>query len=218
MGMADERRAEPTLLSNELLEELEGHWRRQQAPVLERLLPGLTDEEMDESTRPIGLRLPAEARVWWGWHDGATPVSPPALRELGPAKAFMQLREAIAYYRMMRDVALETVSEATAGEPERGLADPDYYWHPSWFPITVPTWTIACDCSVPDNAPTPIRSVSHAGDPEGFMEPKAQSLGELVSLWVRALETGAWHYNPERVGWDANPELLDFPAEQSALL
>jgi hypothetical protein len=31
--------------------------------------PRLADEEMDVLTAPLGLRLPCEARVWWGWHE-----------------------------------------------------------------------------------------------------------------------------------------------------
>ena len=64
---------DPPELSIELLEELERQWRVQGAPLVAGLAPGLTDTEIDALTEPIGLRLPAEPRLWWRWHDGAAP-------------------------------------------------------------------------------------------------------------------------------------------------
>ena len=57
-------------LTVDLLEQLAERWRRQRAPITEALSPGLDEEEMDALIAPLGLSLPVEARVWWGWHDG----------------------------------------------------------------------------------------------------------------------------------------------------
>jgi hypothetical protein len=58
------------LLTEHLLEELAERWRALRAPIADSLRPGLSDAEMDALVSPLGLRLPHEARVWWGWHDG----------------------------------------------------------------------------------------------------------------------------------------------------
>lgn len=59
------------MLSKELLEDPAARWRRQDMPIAGSLRPGLSDAEMDPLTEPLGIRLPREARTWWGWHDGA---------------------------------------------------------------------------------------------------------------------------------------------------
>jgi cell wall assembly regulator SMI1 len=91
------------MLTEDLLDELEGHLRRQRAPLLEGSNPGLTDQDIDELTAPLEIRLPREARMWWQWHDGAGSTGELAVyRELGPGLAFYSLREAVDAYRQMR--------------------------------------------------------------------------------------------------------------------
>jgi hypothetical protein len=55
-----------TLLSEALLEEFAARLRAQRAPAWDAAQPGLSDSEMERLVRPIGLRLPFEARLWWG--------------------------------------------------------------------------------------------------------------------------------------------------------
>ncbi len=92
-------------LSDELLDQLERRWRDQGAIVARLLRPGLTDEEMDAVTAPLGIHLPREARRWWGWHDGARPPAPGARpAELGPSRWFMPLADAVANCESLREV------------------------------------------------------------------------------------------------------------------
>jgi hypothetical protein len=58
------------VLDHELLADLEAAWRSQGAEIAGLLAPGLGDEAMAALLQPLGLTLPEEARIWWGWHDG----------------------------------------------------------------------------------------------------------------------------------------------------
>ena len=79
------------VLTADLLETLERGWARQSAPVMEHLRPGLSPERIDDLTAPVGLRLPVEARIWWGWHDGVDVRLGPRT-ELGPSLPFSTAR------------------------------------------------------------------------------------------------------------------------------
>src|ERR1700712_5378996 len=61
---------DPIPLTPALLDELESRWRNANAAILGDLAPGLSDEQIDDLTLSVGLRLPEEARMWWRWHRG----------------------------------------------------------------------------------------------------------------------------------------------------
>jgi len=60
----------PTLLTTDLLDRFEARLRGAGAPIVDAWAPGLTDAQIDELVRPLGIDLPKEARVWWRWHNG----------------------------------------------------------------------------------------------------------------------------------------------------
>lgn len=201
------------MLSAELLQDLEDHWRRQQAPLAERLQPGLTDAEIDELTAPLGIVLATEVRIWWGWHNGASPSDSLRVdREFGPGFVFLPLGEAIALYRQMRQIFRDIWE---ADDPQMV----NYWWRPTWFPITERRGAVRCDCAVPPGAPTPIYwAYSHDHDAEGLTNPKVASFGTMVTWWLEALETGAWYYNASANRWEHQPELLPPERERSGLV
>jgi hypothetical protein len=91
---------DPQAVTNELLDagllaQLEDCWRACGAPVADALRPGLTDDEMDALTAPLGIRLPAEARRWWGWHDGANAKPGYEAPLLGPQRPLYPLARAV---------------------------------------------------------------------------------------------------------------------------
>ncbi len=178
------------MLSTDQLERLLDRSRNAGAGVVGRLRPGLSDDQMDRLTAPLGLRLPSEARTWWGWHDG-TDGGPDRLAadiELGPMLEFLTLSEAVDLYRMKREVGAEV-------RPE----EPDWYWHRTWLPITR-YGKIACECEVPEDAASPILGLDHEinGD---FDRPIAESWGQMVSWWIDEFERGAWYFDSERRRW-----------------
>lgn len=183
--------ASPPFLNAELLRILEAELRAQGAPVVANWRPGLSEPQMNELLDPLPLRLTLEARRWWGWHDGvALPAEALAVeRELGPERDFIPLAEALDGYQDLVSMALTEAEESS-----------ELLWHPHWMPVSR-FGAIACDCSGPDDAPTPIRDVDyhHASRPGQIV---ARSFGEMVSWWIDALHIGAWQYDASRRRWD----------------
>jgi cell wall assembly regulator SMI1 len=199
------------LLSPGMLDDLEQQWQIQGAPVLEHLRPGLAGPETDAIVAPLGLRLPVEARTWWSWHDGAnTKGGPAVLRTIGAGFEYLPLAEAAEQYRLCREASVQAAETARQAGP---ASEPEYWWAPHWFPVTLTGYggVVACDCSVDSGGPTPIRMVWWAGR-ESFAEPVAQSFGQMVSWWIDALKTGVWRYEEGPKQWRVNHERLDDPS------
>ena len=122
------------MLDAAILQAYESRLRAQGVPVDEWGRAGLTDEKMSETLAPLGLSLPVEGCVWWGWHDGATGEGREKL--LGPnGEKFLSLAEAVETYREFRAIVQELV------EPDIPLlADADYRWNPAWLQSGVPSF------------------------------------------------------------------------------
>jgi cell wall assembly regulator SMI1 len=188
------------LLTEEMLEALVARWREQGAAIADDLRPGLAEAEMRAATEPFGLTLPAEARVWWGWHDGTASMT--GTSALGLDLLYLPLSTALAVYQTQLRIAAQVAEGADS------LAAGDV-WPRSWLPLSTKGagMMMVCDCGVPEGAPTPIRHVDH----EFFdrsRTPVANSLGTVVTWWIDALDRGAWTYNRERRSWEELPERL----------
>jgi len=206
------------LLHTDLLEELAARWRAQRAPIADGLRPGLSDAEIDALTGPLDLDLPEEARVWWGWHDGVArhPSGLLVYQQMGGiGLPFFSLEEAVARYRSRRSMAVDAATHGRPGEP---LSSADYWWHPSWFPITDTDWaaTIACDCDVAAGAPSPVRVV-HWEDYSEAGAVAASSLGEVVRWWIEALDSGRFRYDAARNAWWADRADTPLTRERSEI-
>jgi cell wall assembly regulator SMI1 len=203
------------VLDEGMLEALDQQWRRQGAPIAASLRPGLSDAEMEAIVGPLGVMLPAEARVWWGWHDGTSAMTNDYA--LGLDFIFLPLERAVAVYRQVREIAL-SVAAPRPGEEE---LDEDSIWDQSWFPLSKggDGTVVACDCTVEEGAPSPIRSVNWGNRGARSAAPVADSLGTVVSWWIEALDGGAWTYSHERRRWDRHPDRIPDPRrEQSGLV
>ena len=143
---------------------------------------------MDALTDPIGLKLPLEARRWWEWHDGAEPQIPGIAAETGPGRAFLSLAESVREWQRLHQLLLEA---SHAGDPD---------WRESWLPIDAQKRPILFDCGVGFGDPVPVRSF--------FMEdPTAgatgvSSIGELVLVWIQAIDCVAWTYDRGPDHWE----------------
>jgi hypothetical protein len=212
------RMPEPRMLDIGLCEQLERRWISQGAPLAGRLRPGLTERQMDELTEPLGLRLPVEARLWWGWHDGAAVGRYSVSRELGPAREFLSLSAAVEHYEQRRRMA----AQAIEGAPPP-MSEPDWWWHPTWLPVTNGGPTIACECSVAQGEPCPMLVVDWHEAAEWIEFPEAAdpvrtgSFGEMVEIWLRALDCGAWRFDASIGHWDGDYALLDPHDEQTGM-
>jgi cell wall assembly regulator SMI1 len=109
------------VLSLTQLERLEALWAEQRVPLVEHLRRGLADKEIETQLQSLGLRLPSEAALWWGWHDGVPSGQP---RDMGGSCfAFLPLGDAIREHQPSRRVA------ETAARTEE---EADHLWHPSY--------------------------------------------------------------------------------------
>lgn len=173
------------VLSEDLLEEQALRWRRQGMAIATSLRPGLSDDEIDELTSPLGITLPREARIWWGWHDGAFGPDPDrGNTELGPGRLFSSLADAVGNTNSVRDIM-------------RGVdGELDPAWRSSWLTMNWGGDTTVFDCGVGFDEPVPVRSYR-------FEEPEAgatgvPSIGTLVTLYIDAFDRGAWAYDRSR--------------------
>jgi hypothetical protein len=186
-----------------LLVELESELRRQHCPLVERLAPGRSAQGL-EIGPDRGWELPDEARVWWSWHDGApgTYVDPPDFA-LGGSWVLLSLDEALARLDWSREIA------SMAVEPGMTVED---LWPRSWLPITraVNGDCITVDTAAPRGSPSTTR-LFRQGDVE-LVAAALPSLAALIDVWLQALRTGAWRYEPGW-GWHNNPRALPAPFE-----
>jgi hypothetical protein len=176
------------MLDQQLLNELEGRWRSQGALVADYLAPGLSDDEMQALVTPLGLRLPREARLWWGWHNGTVADAPNLAWDIGPSRAFFSLELA--------------VEESLGGREDlEGCG-----WQAGWIQVTSDRSRIYIDCSGDDNEPVSVWAVDWELD--NPVAPTLGSFGDLVSTWITAIDLGAWKWNADRNGWDWDRDKL----------
>ncbi len=148
-------------------------WRSQGASIADYLLPGLSRAEIESGFASVGLVPPREAFVWWGWHNGVAGNHQP-----GPGDMQLpSLAECIEHVR--RERGLDSELQEAGSDP---------VWGPDWFCLTN---SIAIATEVPDDDPSPAYLV-HWHYVDVPAPPIAQSVGELVSNWIRAIEMGAW--------------------------
>lgn len=192
------------MLTVDGLEQLLDRWRSAGAPIAESLRPGLSEQAQDAIVTPLGLRLPHEARVWWGWHDGTNTTT--ASYAIGLDLLYLPLEKALGVYKRQLHVA------ATVASGDDSLS-PEDVWPDNWLPISIRGngAMMVCDCSVPEGSPTPIRHVDHEFFNQA-VDPVAPSLGTVVSSWIDALDTGAWTFNPGLKRWDHDPSRLSDPS------
>jgi hypothetical protein len=89
-------------LTEELLARLERCLSDQRLPWLSSRRQPLTDDEIDQLTRPVGIELPPELRLRWRWFNGA---SAPRRVELTPVLEVVSLEVALRGREAMIDVA-----------------------------------------------------------------------------------------------------------------
>jgi hypothetical protein len=174
------------MLTRELLEALKARWVERRLPIVDALQRGLTDDEMDATTVPVGVMLPREARVLWGWHNGARKTDAHPVEAMGLA--------GLLYPFWSLQTAAQRYVEGRRMWDEIDPGELDYWWPAQWFWVTWEAGEVMIDCSVPAGSPSPVTH-SHYQDrrPDlDFVEPRARSLGEVVSWWIDAFDAGIY--------------------------
>ncbi|GIF26087.1 hypothetical protein BJ973_003357 [Actinoplanes tereljensis] len=189
------------MLRNEDLIRLEAAWVAQGAPIAGDLAPGLGDARLDELLAVDDLVLPAELRLWWGWHDGVgSGVWNEPVSRLGAGSwAFLSLGEALEQRR-------SEISMGGGSFP----ADPGDWagqWAPWWLPVAVAgsAYLFADLSAVGLEAPIHL----WAQQPDDVFTVQFPSFGDVVAGWADGLERGYFVWSAERNEWDIPGNLPD---------
>ena len=172
----------PLRLSSELLNRLEQTWVEQHAPLASHLRPGLTDTQMDDITAPLGVLLPPEARLWWGWHDGVDAPGPYRLWATGAGQYLLSLQESVAEALFQRSLQ-DALTDPNSTAPTVDL------WRLTRVPAidSMSGSLIAIDTA--DRGPlSPVYWKDRDGN--SSRPPVVPSLGTMISWWIDALEDG----------------------------
>jgi cell wall assembly regulator SMI1 len=202
----------PDILDEELLGELKERWRRQGAPIASRLRPGRQDGSFDAVTEPLGLRVPAEARTWWSWHDGATTD--------GFRISWMLIGTGWSFYSLDDAVAEAVEQRQRATEVARSTKlDPSAVWNWDWLPISTDTHggVIVVDGARQLEGATPV----YYFEPEDGGGPRpvaAHSFGQMIRWWIEALDKGWTGWDPTSKAWAYDPYKIDPAIERTRLV
>ena len=198
--MPDVAGPKPPHLSPEQLKRLWAQLANQEAPVIERSAPGLTDNEIDRLAEPRGVRSGSELRIWWGWRNGvaADDVQKSVERELGPGLEFLPLEECLELYKWCRTE----------------FDDPEWSWPETWLPF-MPFGRFAVELAGRSTSAVRDMDFHHTGHPGRVV---AGSLGEVVAWWTEALESGAWKFDRERPVWRRETMLISPERDRSGLV
>lgn len=181
----------PQRLTSELLENYAADLRSLGVPIADCLAPGLASERMDLMTHPLGLDLPTEARVWWGWHDGVagSDAVPTDVTITGSGWRYLSLEQALNATTETRDVA----------DRFGPRDDPSGGWPSEWIVVlrAMHGAVAAIDCAV-ESSGSPVYVVEwEEGFPTG---PSSPSMGSMVAGWIDAVARGIHGYERGR-GW-----------------
>jgi hypothetical protein len=191
------------LLTEAILDQFLDAIRASGARLAEHLQPGVSDREIDELITAAGVSLPTEARTWWRWRNG---VSASAKLALAGDFRWLPLDRAVDEYRELRRESVALAEQPWSAGP---AADPDYFWAARFFPVITTSYgAITCDCSVPENAQSPMRMVHwEGGSTDGSNA--TSSFAELLDWWIDAIRTGGWVHDGRHYGLTRVHECLD---------
>ena len=160
--------AQPTILTEALLDELKARWREQGAPIAGQLQPGIDDATMAEITAPLGLTVPSEARTWYRWHNGATETEGRTDAKMGGMGwRFLSLQRSIALVHKHRGLALE------AWNGDQTQAKRGFWW--TWLPLADNPHggvMFVDGSAAPDPPKTPVRYTEREFDAAAGTEPR----------------------------------------------
>jgi hypothetical protein len=189
-----------------LLRDLEHVARSQGASWPDLLRPGLTEDEIDGLTQPLGLTLPVEARTLFAWHDGVESGANPADSLILPPARFVGLRELTALYGDWWWPAVEEIAASDNIEPSD-------FWPREYFPVLHGSY-------FPNGNPVMIRALTgwdsvipdqHSPVARGELVPfqdadRLPSLIAFFEIWLGWIEAGGVHWREEGGGWLITPE------------
>jgi len=170
-------------LSERLLE-LEQRWRLAGSPIVPHLAPGVTREVVVAALEPLGLVPTGELLTWFGWHNGrlaSARAAGPRAERAGPGIwRLLDLEEAVARYRLSRDVAERAAEEWFTAEQ---------IFPRHWFPIMDEVG--GASLLLRTYGEVRERSEVSVSNEDGFDDaPPVGSLAEAVGVWLETMDSG----------------------------
>ncbi|WP_445152677.1 SMI1/KNR4 family protein [Baekduia sp. Peel2402] len=184
---------EARLLDDQLLAALEQRWREQGAQTPDHMEPGLTDEQIDEITAPLGFPLPDELRTLYRWHNGSG-------------------RYEMAWLR-----ALWALDTAVPTSLKDAVSSDD--WRPGWMQILSERPAVLVDCLANgQHGPAPVWN--HHVEIEAPTRPVFASVGDMVSFWIELIDDDLmywdgrlWQIRDDRISDEAMQRLSGVPQD-----
>lgn len=191
-----------------LLRRLEGFWAEQDAPILERLRPGLSPDQIAGLVAPLELALPEEAVIWFQWHDWADLIT-----DVRPGTHFGNAFRPMSLARAIEEC--ETYGELAEDSARYASSVAEHFWWPTWFPLgRKGNAPLVVDCA--GQRATPIWIVDW--EDEEFYLSRARSLTEVVRRWVELYEMGAYKYDAREGRWLDRWELFPLDMRRTGLV
>jgi hypothetical protein len=188
------------VLDQDLLTELERRLSDQDVLAIGSAAPALAEAEMDATLATIGLAVPIEAHVLWQWHDGALHHDRRGAAELAPSRNWLSLVESLTLR--------EQILEMNTDDPEVA----ETVWSSRWLPVIDSVPMVGLDIGVGHESPCSVWLQDLQGPP--VLE--LASLGDLVALWIEALNRGVWLWDREDGAWDVgHAALSSWPAAKN---
>lgn len=167
-------------------------------PVVDRLRPGLTREQVGQISAELGVRLSQDAAALWMWHDGdrLNEYDDLGVPSLTPFTVFCGLRSSLRRSAMLHEL---TWDQDAFGDPTLGVSlylnsmfDRQYV---IMFHTTTP---VVMDCRYPDAPDSPTGIYASDGGIGGTI-----ALAERIGWWHWALDNGYWIPTPDGA-WDVD--------------
>ncbi|NTW40294.1 MAG: hypothetical protein HGA44_10480, partial [Cellulomonadaceae bacterium] len=172
--------------------------------VVDRLRPGLTQQQVDQISAEFGVRLSQDAATLWMWHDGERLNYEGDWRvpSLTPCKAFCSLRASLQRSAHQHEL---TWDEEAFDDPV--LGGPDSIYLTSMFDrqyviLFHNDSPVVMNCEDPDAPNSPTGSYGVVGGLGATI-----SLTERICWWRWALDNGCWSFTADGT-WDVDDTRL----------
>jgi cell wall assembly regulator SMI1 len=189
-----------SMLRDEDLARLETAWRTQQAPIVGKLLPGLTDARREELEAAHDVVVPAELRRWWGWHDGVLGGGRRGGSDsvIGAPWNFLSLEEAldVRRFQLERDPGpFPRSAELWNGE-----------WAPWWLPVfKAGSAHFFADLSASTDGGVPMHL--WAQQPDDPFTAVFASLGEMIRCCATGIERRHFAWVSDLQEWEISDSI-----------
>ena len=155
-------------------------------PVVDRLRPGLTREQVDQVAAEFGVRLSQDAAAWWMWHDGdrLNYEDDWGVPSLTPFRVFCGLRSSLQRAAELHELTWD--QEAFDDLVRSGSQAVDFMFDRQYVILLHREQPLVMDCRDPDAVDSPTGLYTYEGIGRTI------TLAERIDWWHWALDNGFW--------------------------